>query len=194
MSNLFSDKITSTIKSMGLKKKELATMLGVSAPHITMLCNGKADPSPQLVLALDRIIEDHHRNTLPAVLVPVYATVPAGPAELPIVAEEEPLDYVACPGNAANKGALLVTGHSMTPEINEGEFVIYERGAPLKPGDFVVATDEFNRAMVKEYAEKEGEPWLLSVNREYPNVRVNSHFKLIGKVIKITSSRIPKRG
>lgn len=194
MSNLFSEKILDLIKTMGLKKKELAIMLGVSAPHVTMLCNGKAEPSDQLIKALDRIIEDHHRNTLPAVLVPVYSTVPAGYPEMPVIAEEEPLDWVACPGNGASKGALLVTGHSMTPEINEGEFVIYEIGAVLKPGDFVVATDEFNRAMVKEYAEKEGEPWLLSVNREYPNFKVNHHFKLVGKVVKITNSRIPKRG
>ena len=132
MNDIFFDKLDNVITSRGLKQKELAEMLGVSPAHINRLIKRSCSPSPQLVLALDRIIEDHHRNTLPAVLVPVYSTVPAGYAETPIVVEEEPLDYVACPGNAANKGALLVTGHSMTPEINEGEFVIYERGAGIE--------------------------------------------------------------
>lgn len=194
MSDIFFDKLDEVIKSRGLKQKELAEMLSVTPAHVNRLLKRACNPSDQLIKALDRIIEDHHRNTLPAVLVPVYTTVPAGYPEAPIVAEDDVLDWVACPGNGANKGALLVTGHSMTPEINEGEFVIYERDAPLKPGDFVVATDEFNRAMVKEYAEKDGEAWLLSVNRDYPNFKVNHHFKLVGKVVKITNSRVPKRG
>lgn len=126
-------------------------------------------------------------------LVLVWDTVPAGwPDEMSIVMGE-PVDYIPVSGNGRNMGALLVEGHSMSPEIRDGEYVLYVQEYNIKPGDWIVATDEFQRSMVKEYAIKDGEPWLVSINPEYPSFKVNSHYRIIGRVIDIYSRRKARR-
>lgn len=121
-------------------------------------------------------------------LIPVYASVPAGwPCDF--VVSEDPIDYVPFEGNGRNMGALLVDGHSMSPEIRDGEYVVYVEDYDIHPGDKVVATNEFGKPMVKEYALKNGEPWLISLNHEYGHHKVNEHFKIIGRVIEIYSKR-----
>lgn len=121
-------------------------------------------------------------------LIPVFASVPAGWPVGCCVAEE-PLAYIPFEGNGRNMGALLVDGHSMSPDIKDGEYVVYVEDYDFKPGDRLVVNNEFGKSMVKEYAIKDGEPWLISVNPEYSNHKVNEGFKLIGRVIEIYSKR-----
>lgn len=121
-------------------------------------------------------------------LIPVFTSVPAGwPCEGYVA--EEPLAYIPFESNGRNMGALLVDGHSMSPDIKDGEYVVYVEDYDFKPGDRLVVTNEFGKSMVKEYAIKDGEPWLISVNPEYGNHKVNEGFKLIGRVIEVYSKR-----
>jgi SOS-response transcriptional repressor LexA len=79
----------------------------------------------------------------------------------------------------------------MSPEIRDGMYVLYTRDYDIKPGDVIVATDEYNRAMVKQYALKDGEPWLISINPEYPSFKVNSSYRIVGRVFeKYDKSRV----
>ena len=184
----FAQKLTDAIKTMGMRNKEMAERLGVRASHISMLVNGGREPSEQLAKLLDHIIEEHHRAVSSVKLLPVYASIPAGwPSDCHV--SEEPIGYVPYEGNGHNKGALLVDGHSMSPEIKHGEFVIYIEEYNIKPGDIVVATNEFSKPMVKEYALKNGEPWLVSLNPEYSNHKVNEHYRIIGKVVEVYNRR-----
>ena len=121
-------------------------------------------------------------------LLPVYASIPAGwPSDCHIA--EEPIAYIPFEGNGRNMGALLVDGHSMSPDIKDGEYVVYVEDYNINPGDWVVATNEFGKAMIKEYALKDGEPWLISINHEYANHKVTEDYTIIGRVIEIYSRR-----
>lgn len=77
----------------------------------------------------------------------------------------------------------------MSPDIKDGEYVVYVEEYDFRPGDRLVVTNEFGKSMVKEYAIKDGEPWLISVNPEYANHKVNEGFVLIGRVIEVFSKR-----
>lgn len=202
--------IISTVKNIkGFRKdKELAEWLGI-APNV--LTNWKARGiadisvftakgfSEEWVRTGEGKIKKHITGSIATpvdledtnqkvMLLPVYATVPAGWPIDPYVSEE-PIDYVPILGNGRNMGALQVEGHSMSPEIRDGEFVVYVEDYNIRPGDRVVVTNEFNKPMVKEYAMKEGEPWLISVNPEYENHKVNEHYKIIGRVVEIYNKR-----
>ncbi len=121
-------------------------------------------------------------------LIPVFASVPAGwPVECYVA--EEPLAYIPFEGNGRNMGGLLVDGHSMSPDIKDGEYVVYVEDYDFRPGDRLVVNNEFGKSMIKEYAIKDGEPWLISVNPEYSNHKVNEGFKIIGRVIEVYSKR-----
>lgn len=131
-------------------------------------------------------------NARPANLVPVYGSVPAGwPEDQPGKTNEEALDWIPVEGSTHGVGALRVEGHSMSPDIRDGVYVLYIQDFNIKPGDIIVTTDEFNRAMVKQYALKDGEPWLVSINSEYPSFKVNDHYRIVGRVFeKYDKSRV----
>jgi SOS-response transcriptional repressor LexA len=134
----------------------------------------------------------HISNATPLNVVPVYGSVPAGwPDDQPVLAGEEVLDWVPLEGSAHGVGALRVEGHSMSPEIRDGMYVLYVQDFDIRPGDVIVATDEFNRAMVKQYALKDGVPWLVSINPEYPSFKVNQHYRIVGRVFqKVDKSKV----
>lgn len=91
-------------------------------------------------------------------------------------------------------GSVRVVGHSMSPEILDGMYVMYTMNCDIRPGDVVVATDGSNRAMVKQYALKDGEPWLDSFNPEYPNFKISGHYRIVGRVYEKVSKTVVGRG
>ena len=174
---------------------KLAEISGYSTSLVSDVLNGKKTCTRRFFkMAIDGLLQSGYIADSPQItLVPVWDTVPAGwPAETDVV-REAPIDYVPVVGSGKNMGALLVAGHSMSPEIKEGEYVLYTQDYDLKPGDWIVATDEFNRPMVKEYALKSDERWLVSINPEYPSFKVNSGYRIVGKVVDIYSRRKAKR-
>lgn len=209
--NNFANRLEMLIKENKTKKKVLAAAIGMSASSITEMVKGRNNSTTPTIRAIagfyhvnpewlehgtGEIMEPvNMANARPANLVPVYGSVPAGwPCDQTGVTAEEPIDWIAVEGSTNCIGALLVDGHSMSPDIRDGEYVLYTQDSDLKPGDWIVATDEFRRPMVKEYAVKDGEPWLVSVNPEYPSFKVNHHYQIVGRVIDIYSRRKAKRG
>lgn len=127
--------------------------------------------------------------------IPIWGSVPAGwPTEQPGVFREEPVDYVVIKDPPLEAvGGLLVTGQSMAPDIKDGEYILYTQAYDTRSGDIVVVNDEFGKTMVKEYYEKDGEQWLRSINREYPDFRPNSQYRIMGRVIEVINRRKIRR-
>lgn len=209
--DIFSTRLELLLKENKTKKKVLAVAIGLTPSAITEMVKGRSNPSLHTIRSIAlyyHVSEEwlehgtgeimapvNMANARPANLVPVYGSVPAGwPADQVGVTVEEPIDWIAVEGSTNCIGALRVEGHSMSPEIRDGEYVLYTQDSDLKPGDWIVATDEFRRPMVKEYAIKDGEPWLVSVNPEYPSFKVNHHYQIVGRVIDIYSRRKARRG
>ena len=188
----FGEELRRIRKQRNLTLKQLGQLLEISHSFIGFIETG------------ERVAEGIYKSTIEnwmysyqelskVKLLPVFATVPAGwPVDCHVA--EEPIAYVPFEGNGRNKGALLVSGHSMHPEIKDGEFVVYVEDYDIKPGDRVVVTNEFNKPMVKEYAVKNGEPWLISINPEYSNHKVNEGYTIIGRVIEVFNKRKVGRG
>ncbi|NUQ83005.1 MAG: hypothetical protein HUU10_15485 [Bacteroidetes bacterium] len=119
----------------------------------------------------------------PVRMIPVLGQVPAG---IPEVKEQDIIDYVALPDAPDNSFALVVQGESMTgSNIQHGDYVIFVPKADIKPGDVVVALNEFNAAMVKQYMLKDGQPWLISTNPAFPSFQVNGAYRVVGKVVDV---------
>ncbi len=121
---------------------------------------------------------------VPAVAVPIIsAQVPAGFPAMP--PEDDYIeDYLYVPGVPKNSYAVKVKGNSMYPTIKDGEYVIFVPCVELKNGDVVIVRNEWNEVMLKRYRVKDGEVFLTSDNPEYPTVKPNGDYKIIGRVIK----------
>ncbi len=121
---------------------------------------------------------------VPAVAVPVIsAQVPAGFPAMP--PEDDYIeDYLYVPGVPKNSYAVRVKGNSMSPTIKDGDYVIFTPSMKVKNGDIVIVRDEWNEVMLKRYRVKDGKVFLTSDNPEYPTVKPNGDYKIIGRVIK----------
>jgi SOS-response transcriptional repressor LexA len=187
-------KIKNEMKKQGLSEKRLGDKAGLTQNKVHRIIAGETQKLD--IESINRLNEAlgiaSDPNAHPAKLVPVFGNVPAGwPDDQPEIVGEEPLDWIPIEGSTHGIGALRVEGHSMSPEIRDGMYVLYTRDYDIKPGDVIVATDEYNRAMVKQYALKDGEPWLISINPEYPSFKVNSSYRIVGRVFeKYDKSRV----
>ncbi len=117
-----------------------------------------------------------------AVSIPVFGHVPAG---FPEIVEEEVIEYITLP--EAQKGcfAVIVHGNSMEPDIRDGDYAIFIpiEKADVRPGDVVVALNEFNQTMLKRYVvDREGTAWLKSDNPIRKPIKANENHTIVGKV------------
>ena len=121
---------------------------------------------------------------VPAVAVPVIsAQVPAGFPAMP--PEDDYIEeYLYIPGVPENSYAVRVRGDSMSPTIKDGDYVIFVPNVEVRSGDVVIVRNEWNEVMLKRYRTKNGEVFLTSDNPEYPTVKPNGDYKIIGRVIR----------
>ena len=123
-----------------------------------------------------------------AIQIPVLGKIPAG---FPDTIAEEIVEYISLPDAPKNSYAIRVKGDSMSPNIKDGDYVLFINDGTLKSGDVVIVADEWNDAMVKRYRIKNREPLFCSDNPEYPCFKPNEHYRIIGKVVDIWSRRKP---
>ena len=63
------------------------------------------------------------------------------------------------------------------------DYVLFINDGEIKNGDVVVVNNEWGESMIKRFRLKDGEPYLVSDNPEYPGFRPNEYYRIIGKVI-----------
>lgn len=147
---------------------------------VTAALDGRYDIKEEEMVAKKR-----HRggsDLVPLVAVPLLGRVPAG---IPEQIEEQVEDYVAFPGVAQGTYALRAHGESMVPAIRHDDFVLFRIDQDARPGQVVVVNNEFGESMLKRLREKDGELWLTSDNPEYPAVRPNAHYRIMGVVVRV---------
>lgn len=188
-------------KNLNLSQEEFAKKIGISQGHLSKIERGEQLPDKPLIMSIAYSfgINDSWLLTgegemfrkkkdsvefVPAVAVPIIsAQVPAG---FPVMPPEDDYieDYLYIPGVPKNSYAVKVRGNSMYPTIKDGEYVIFVPCVELKNGDVVIVRNEWNEVMLKRYRVKDGEVFLTSDNPEYPTVKPNGDYKIIGRVIK----------
>ena len=133
-----------------------------------------------------------HPQTIPLRPIPVInLQVPAGFPEMPLQ-EEQIIDYLYLPLNDIPRRAIAVQvkGESMSPTIRDGDIVVFEPvPVNIYSGDIVIVRNEWGELMLKRYREKDGEVFLTSDNPEYPTVKPNENFRVVGKVLEAVTRK-----
>lgn len=130
-------------------------------------------------------LEPPTKGALPITLIKVLGRVPAGfPENVP---EEDVREVISLSNVPEGCYSVIVHGESMGPDIRSGDYAIFVPAdrSEVRPGDVVIANNEFGEPMIKRYVVKEGEPLLKSDNPGYPNFKPNEHYKIVGKVVRV---------
>ena len=123
----------------------------------------------------------------PVKQIPVLGKVPAGfPEEIP---NDEILEYLNLPDAPKGAYALQVKGDSMSPTIQEGDYVLFVNNGDIRPGDVVIALNEWGDTMIKRLRMKDGKKVLASDNPKYAAIIPNKGYRIIGKVVEAISRR-----
>ena len=139
-------------------------------------------------IAVEDILEKYP-ETMHARPVPVInGHVPAGFPDIPLQ-QEQIVDYLYLPDIPKNSLAIKVKGESMSPTIRDDDYVVFVPAgiADLTNGDVVIVRNEWNELVVKRFRIKNGEIYLTSDNPEYPTIKPNENYKIVGKVIQIVT-------
>jgi len=162
----------STWEKEGIPPKHLFKVSENSEKTISWLKTGKGQMRPIIPEAK------------PTARIRVLARVSAGTPEY---SEDDIIEYISLPDVPNGADAIIVKGNSMTPNIKDGDYAIFlpNQKSDIKSGDVLLVLNEWGEAMIKRYRVKgDGEQWLVSDNPEYPPVKPNEGFQIIGKVIK----------
>jgi phage repressor protein C with HTH and peptisase S24 domain len=80
-----------------------------------------------------------------------------------------------------------VKGDSLEPEFVEGDVIIVNPHAEVKPGDFAIVTDEDNGEAIFKQLRKYGNTLVLHpLNSKYEDIelRRGHRYRIVGKVVK----------
>ena len=202
MPGLFYERLRELMHRSNLNQTRLSEMTGIDVGTISRWKTRGTTPkkgtllklSEALKCSVDELTCDHPApnqtelapkqgsKLVPVVTVPLLGRVPAG---IPEQIEEQVEDYVAFPGVAQGTYALRAHGESMVPAIRHDDFVLFRIDQDARPGHVVVVNNEFGESMLKRLREKDGELWLTSDNPEYPAVRPNDHYRIMGVVVRV---------
>lgn len=159
--------IAERLKAVGLRRKDLAAVLGVDPSAITQMIAGRREVRvaevPKMARALNladpeiwSLLEATQGETAAPQLLPVVGYVGAGAEVVPFDdhAMGDGIDKIeAPPGASADAVAVLVRGSSMEPVYREGDVIVYERRADdlaaLLNRECVVALDD-GRVYIKQ--------------------------------------------
>lgn len=187
---------------LGLTQEQLGDLIGVNKSAIAKYESGKIenmkrltvaklakalDISPLEILAFDdeeeesyseRILSPHDVQP-----VPVYDPVSCGNGTF---VDEEAQEIIFFPKAWAHYGADYfanpASGDSMTPKINNGDYLIFEKTESLQPGKIqaVSLNGQYYVKWIKQY--NDGSYWLISENKDYPPIRVHPEddFRVLG--------------
>ena len=154
------NRISELRSELGIKQMDLASILHVKPNTISNWETQRTEPDFQSLekmseffgVSIDYIVGNsclRNPDKTLAVRIPVVGTVAAG---LPLIAEDDILDYEEITPEMASRGKLFglrVKGSSMEPRIREGDVVIVRRQETAETGDTVVVKVNGDEATVK---------------------------------------------
>lgn len=156
---------------LGLSQAELAQRLGLGASTISMYEAGKRQPDFKTEEAIadffgvDIDTLRGRNKSKPERTIPVYDRVAAG---IPLEAIDNIVDYEEIPAHWVGEYAgFRVKGDSMTPRIQEGDYLIVRKQSDADSGDIVIAFVNGEDATVKKLIKQENGITLQPFNPAY---------------------------
>jgi repressor LexA len=145
-----------------MTQKELADLLQLTPKAISFYELGERQPSNEILVKLanyfhvsadyllGKIEMENEKDTNKGVQIPILGKIVAG---IPIKAITDIEDYEEIPRDMANRGSyygLKITGHSMEPELREGDIVIVKQQDDVDSGDIAIVFVNGDEATIKE--------------------------------------------
>ena len=161
---MFLNRLKELRQKNGVKQKDIASMLGVTAGAVSQWESGRVNidwrcattlaekfhVTPEYLLGETDIIDSASIQAPAAVRIPVVGTIRAG---IPLAAIEDIEDWEEIPADMAKKGefvALRVKGDSMLPDIKDGDIAIIRRQESIENGQIAAVIVNGEEATIKK--------------------------------------------
>lgn len=191
------------LRGLDMTQRELAKKLGISASAVGMYEQNRREPDlatlKKIAALFDVSIDSLMEFSIPASVNPEDA-VPAGEMRLlPVVgrvcagngilAAEDIIGYEPADSKYSEGEHfwLKVSGDSMAPRIDDGDFLLIRRQTSVDSGDVGVFVVDGQEGVVKKVIYDEGSIELISFNPYYPPMKFTGldvlRVRVCGKVI-----------
>lgn len=198
---IFSDNLTRYIKKSGKTQREVAKDLNINAQTLNTWVRGIALPRMGKVQALadyfnisksDLLERPGKRNVITEVSrIPVLGSVPCG---IPLNAIQNIEDWEEVPATENQDGelyALRAKGDSMSPQIKDGDTLIFHRQPDAESSEIVIVMVNHDDATCKQLRKTESGITLIPLNPAFEPLVfswkdiVQLPVTIIGKVVEI---------
>lgn len=188
------ERIRALRKQLHMTQKEFVKPVGIKAAYLSEIEKNKKIPSDKVLMLIENsyVISligenpaeaEEIRGAARSTMAPLLGKIPAG---FPVNISEQVIQYISLPEAPPNSYALVVHGDSMSPTLQDGDYVLFvPNGNAVKSGDMVVVNNEWGETVLKRYREKRGERFLVSDNPHYPIVKPNEQYQIMGTVIAV---------
>ena len=199
---IFAERLRYYLNKYEMTQKELAKRLGVGTTSVYNWSNGIKTPRMDKVDAMCEIFNCQRSDlmqeppsqkfkTYKSVKIPVLGAVAAGE---PIDAIENVEGWEDIPEDWTKHGeyfALRIQGHSMSPDIRDGDVVIVKVQPVVENGEIAIVCVNGESATCKRLKRYETELCLIPINSEYETLRFTPEevntlpVTILGRVIEI---------
>ena len=199
---IFAERLRYYLNKYEMTQKELAKRLGVGTTSVYNWSNGIKTPRMDKVDAMCEIFNCQRSDlmqeppsqkfkTYKSVKIPVLGAVAAGE---PIDAIENVEGWEDIPEDWTKHGeyfALRIQGHSMSPDIRDGDVVIVRVQPVVENGEIAIVCVNGESATCKRLKRYETELCLIPINSDYETLRFTPQeveslpVTILGRVIEI---------
>ena len=193
------DKLRLIRTQRGMKQKDVAKYLGISAPAYNHYESGRNEPDLYTLrrlaelygITIDELagnIEEGLSFGKTPTLVPMLRRVLLDRNDTII---REVIGYVSGEENFTKCYAMMQSGSSMSPEINDGDVVIFSSTQSIKSGSIAVVCINGDEGTVKRISTSDNSLILTPANPDYKPMHFSSEqveslpIKIVGQVIQV---------
>lgn len=179
-----------------MTQRELAKLLGVSSSAVGMYEQNRREPDLEILqrlsqifgVSLDALLNQHSDAIVPGSLklFPVVGRVCAGNG---VLASEDIIGYESADSKYSVQDHfwLKVSGDSMAPRIDDGDYLLIRKQTSLDSGDVGVFVVDGQEGVVKKVIYDENNIELISFNPYYPPMKFSGpdvqRVTVCGKVV-----------
>lgn len=198
------DRLKKALSIRGITPVELSQKTGIPKSSISQYMSGYAKPKQDRIYIISKALSINEawlmgydvdmEKSVKSVQIPVLGSVPAG---IPLEAIEDIIDYEEIPAAIAEKGdyfGLKIKGHSMEPQIMDGDTVIVLKVDDVESGDVAIVMVNGDDATCKKVVKQAGGVQLVPFNPVFDPLYfsneeiISKPVRVIGRVVEIRRS------
>lgn len=177
------DRIKEGMQMRGMRQADLAEKTGISKGALSSYISGRYLPKQTNTYLIAEALNVNeawlmganvpfdrnykHKSSNKGVKIPILGSVPAG---IPIEAIQDIIDYEEIPDTMAALGnyyGLKIKGHSMEPEIHDGDVVIVRQVPDVESGTVAIVMVNGDEATCKKVVKFDSGISLVPINPDF---------------------------